>query len=96
MFVGPRSTSFRRKLKGAILLIDPNGLPFPHLPFQNGHAQGVENLFLDRSFQRPRTVDGVEAFPGDKRFGSIGETQSVLLQLEPMGKLTSLKLHDLL
>ena len=55
-----------------VLGINPNRLTFVKFPLQDVHAQGIENVFLDRPLQRTRAIDGIVTVAGDERFGSVG------------------------
>jgi hypothetical protein len=57
-------------------------LPFAELPFQNVHAERVEQLALNGAFQRPRAVDRVVAFLRDPRLRRIAQLDPDLLLLE--------------
>jgi hypothetical protein len=55
--------SARAEAQSAVPGIDPDGLALVEFPFENIEAERIENLFLDRAFERTRAVDGVVPFP---------------------------------
>ena len=67
------------KLDRAVFRFCPDGLPFTKFSLENVHAQGIEQVALDRAFQRPRAVNRIITFAGNERFRRVSQLQRDIL-----------------
>ena len=48
--------------------------------FENLHAQGIEDVFLNGAFERSRAINRVVAMARDECFRRVGEFESVYIR----------------
>ncbi len=72
------------ELQSARARVDLNGIAFAELTLQHTHRQTIQDVPLNRAFQRPRTIGGIVAFAHEPFFGGVGERDEDLPFLEPL------------
>ena len=88
--------SARGKPQRTILYVNLNRLPFVNFSFKNFHAQRIQDVFLDRAFQRSRAINRVVAMARDECFRRIWKFERDLLVLKPPYQALELNLDDIL